>query len=87
VDEANVLTARGEGGGSMNGKLNWLTSSEELGSTGISQARGAVIGWAEPVEMCESVMDHVNRFHQRQGLTLVHFSTQLERCLWDRGCA
>jgi hypothetical protein len=24
---------------------------------------------------------------QRQGLTLVHFSAQLERCLWDRGCA
>jgi hypothetical protein len=22
-----------------------------------------------------------------QGLTLVHFSAQLERCLWDRGCA
>ena len=21
-----------------------------------------------------------------QGLTLVHFSAQLERCLWDRGC-
>jgi len=23
----------------------------------------------------------------RQGLTLVHFSAQLERFLWDRGCA
>jgi len=23
----------------------------------------------------------------QQGLTLVHFSPQLERCLWDRGCA
>jgi hypothetical protein len=23
----------------------------------------------------------------RQGLTLVHFSAQLERLLWDRGCA
>ena len=22
-----------------------------------------------------------------QGLTLVHCSAQLERCLWDRGCA
>ena len=22
-----------------------------------------------------------------QGMTLVHFSAQLERCLWDRGCA
>ena len=22
-----------------------------------------------------------------QGLTLVHFSAQLERSLWDRGCA
>jgi hypothetical protein len=22
-----------------------------------------------------------------QGLTLVHFSAQLERFLWDRGCA
>jgi len=21
-----------------------------------------------------------------QGLTLVHFSAQLERCVWDRGC-
>jgi hypothetical protein len=23
----------------------------------------------------------------RQGLTHVHFSAQLERCLWERGCA
>jgi hypothetical protein len=23
----------------------------------------------------------------RQGLTLVHFSAQLERFVWDRGCA
>jgi hypothetical protein len=23
----------------------------------------------------------------RQGLTLVHFSAQLERCVWDGGCA
>jgi hypothetical protein len=23
----------------------------------------------------------------RQGLTLVHFSAQLERLVWDRGCA
>jgi len=23
----------------------------------------------------------------RQGLTLVHFSAQLERIVWDRGCA
>jgi len=24
---------------------------------------------------------------ERQGLTLVHFSAQLERFVWDRGCA
>ena len=24
---------------------------------------------------------------ERQGLTLVYFSAQLERFLWDRGCA
>ena len=29
--------------------------------------------------------DLCGAFHQ--GLTLVHFSAQLERCLWDRGCA
>jgi C4-dicarboxylate transporter len=25
-------------------------------------------------------------YAQHQGLTLVHFSAQRKRCLWDRGC-
>jgi hypothetical protein len=29
----------------------------------------------------------VNSQHRGQGLTLVHVSAQLERCVWDRGCA
>jgi len=28
-----------------------------------------------------------SRAGRRQGLTLVYFSAQLERCSWDRGCA
>jgi hypothetical protein len=35
-----------------------------------------------------SFMYYYNRAAGRgQGLTLVHFSAQLERFLWDRGCA
>jgi hypothetical protein len=32
-------------------------------------------------------MAWVFRQAAKQGLTLVHFSAQLERFLWDRGCA
>jgi len=40
---------------------------------------------------CEKMMDdheeEVNAAYSRQGLTLVYFSAQLERFVWDRGCA
>ena len=61
VEEANVLSAKGEGGGSMNAKIHWLTASEEFGTTGIAPARGTNIAWNEPAGMCERIIDHVNR--------------------------
>jgi len=33
-----------------------------------------------------SIGEDDNVFTQYQGLTLVHFSAQRERFLWDRGC-
>jgi hypothetical protein len=48
VESANVLSARGEGGGSLNPKIHWLTSSEEYGTTSITQAKGTTIAWNEP---------------------------------------
>ena len=42
-----------------------------------SSTRGVVLG-------CHVIITHAHTRHQ--GLTLVHFSAQLKRFLWDRGC-
>ena len=33
------------------------------------------------------IFDYGDEEGEGQGLTLVHFSAQLERFVWDRGCA
>jgi hypothetical protein len=74
VEDANLLSIGGEGGGSLNAKLHWLTTSEDYGTTSIAQARGATMAWAEPTGMCERIVDHVNRRGTRLSFVLTELT-------------
>jgi len=47
--------------------------------------RGSTPGY-DPASLCSFSSRKLSNATRRQGLTLVHFSAQLKRFLWDRGC-